>query len=149
VIDNLEDLFSQVNGIIIPKCHSKETQSRSKRSLNWERFNPLAYAGWITSRIFGYAHTFDLEGLNNHLGTIDQYIGTLKSTLNLVDQQLLSESKALKTFEGYFNEQIDKIQSNFIQLEHATSQLEHISILGFEHLAHLVVNLKKRKESRR
>jgi hypothetical protein len=63
LIHELEDLLSQVNWIITPNCNTKDqnTNLRTKRSLNWEHFNLLAYAGWVTSRIFGYAHTFDLE----------------------------------------------------------------------------------------
>jgi hypothetical protein len=102
----------------------------------------LAYAGWVTSRIFGYAHTFDLDKVNDHLETVDQYHEVLKSTLHLVNQEMLSEAKARKTFETYINKQISTIQLNFIQLEQTTNQLEHMSVMGFEHLIHMVINLK-------
>jgi hypothetical protein len=144
LIHELEELLSIVNHIIAPSCHatSENTSFRIKRSLNWERFNPLSYAGWVTSRIFGYAHSFDLEQVNDRLNTVDQYIGTLKSTLHLVNQELFSEAQTLKTFENHINEQVSTIQSNFVKIEKVTNQIEQMSIIGFENLAHIIINLK-------
>jgi hypothetical protein len=94
------------------------TTSCKQHRIKRQHYNPLAYVGWVQSRIFGLAHAFDLEQVNSRVDNAMEFIDTLKKNLNLVNSALLSQSAGLKVFE-------DDVNQKFLQIHQGLKDLKN------------------------
>jgi hypothetical protein len=94
---HLRKIFKLFHDIIHPEC--KSPQLRSKRSISGQRANPLVYVGWVTSRVMGYAHAFDLETINDHLDSLDKCVNLMKKTVQSINEDLFTTAKMLHSIE--------------------------------------------------
>jgi len=78
----------------------------------------------VTSRIFGYAHSFDLEELSSRINQNTNSLVHLIKGLGLVNQYMYSQAKSLSTFEEMINKQIHVIQRS---LDELASNMDQVS----------------------
>nr|DAZ89727.1 TPA_asm: hypothetical protein [Micrarchus mononega-like virus 3] len=108
---------SSISGEVRPLV-SQCPESRQKR--NAQRYNPLAYVGWLQSRIFGTVSSFDIEDLEVQSKELSHVVSQINAGLNNTSFKLtgLSHAVSLQQLEiQEFEVSLNTVSTDFVKLK--------------------------------